>query len=215
LNKNIAIIDYKMSNLFSVKAACKKVGMSSIITSDREEILNADIAILPGVGAFGNAMENIKALELEKTIFSFIDSGKLFVGICLGLQLLFDKSEEFGYNQKGLGIIKGNVKKFEFTNTGEQRIPVPQIGWNKIMKNKQKWIDTPLGKNNDKDYMYFIHSFYVKPKNKKIVLSTSKYGNTEYCSSIKENNIFACQFHPEKSGETGLKIYNNIKKWKI
>ena len=188
MNKQIAIIDYKMSNLFSVRAACKKVGMSPVITSDREQILNADIAILPGVGAFGKAMENIKALKLEKTIYDFIDSGKSFLGICLGLQLLFEKSEEFGYNKKGLGLIKGSIKKFKFSDP-EKKIPVPQIGWNKIIKNKLKWANTPLAGNDDEDYMYFIHSFYATPKNQEIVLSTTKYGNKEYCSSIILDNI--------------------------
>lgn len=202
-----------MSNLFSVQAACDKVGLSSIITSNRDEILKADIAVLPGVGAFGKAMENIKLLELDKTIYNFIDSGKFFLGICLGLQLLFENSEEFEVNQKGLGILKGSVKKFKFISN-EKPYPIPQIGWNKIMQKNKKWIDTPLKDNANEDFMYFIHSFYVKPKNQKIILSTTKYGNKEYCSSISYENIFACQFHPEKSGETGLKIYNNVRNGK-
>ena len=209
MNTKIAIIDYKMSNLFSVKAACEKVGLSPIITSNGEEILSSDLAILPGVGAFGNAMDNIKSLNLDKIIYKYIESGKFFMGICLGLQLLFENSEEFGYAKQGLGIIKGTVKKFNFKKN--EKISVPQIGWNKIFINEKKNNTLPLKKDLNKSYLYFVHSYYVVPDDSKVILSETKYGEFNYCSSILKENIFACQFHPEKSGTTGLEIYKNIR----
>ena len=207
---DVAIIDYKMSNLHSVEAACHKVGLNCIITSDNEEILNSKIAILPGVGAFGKAMQQIKILGLDQTIKEFINTGKQFIGICLGLQLLFQDSEEFGDNH-GLGIIKGSVRKFPSQQIAIKKFPVPQIGWNKIIRKTSNWRNSLLGQNNDGDFMYFIHSYYVRPEQDEIILSSTTYGNVEYCSSIKYNNIFASQFHPEKSGITGLKIYENLK----
>jgi len=208
---DVAIIDYKMSNLFSVQAACNKVGLSSVITSEKNEILDAKVAILPGVGAFGEAMKYLSDLNLDDTIFQFVDSGKPFVGICLGLQLLFDSSEEFG-DYSGLGFIKGKVKKFKFHSHNSTKYPVPQIGWNNILMNGSSWEKTLLCNNTNGDFMYFVHSYYVEPQMKNVILSSTIYGNTEYCSSIQQNNIFACQFHPEKSGEIGLNIYKNLKK---
>ena len=208
---DVAIIDYKMSNLFSVQAACHKVGLSSVITSDKNEILNAKVAILPGVGAFGEAMKYLRESKLDKTIHEFVETGKPFVGICLGLQLLFDSSEEFG-DYSGLGFIKGKVKIFKFYSHNSIKYPVPQIGWNKIKQMDASWEDSLLCKNTNNDFMYFVHSYYVEPQMKNVILSSTIYGNTEYCSSIQQNNIFACQFHPEKSGEIGLNIYKNLKK---
>lgn len=207
---DVAIIDYKMSNLHSVQAACNKVGLNSIITSNNDEILNSTIAILPGVGAFGEAMNQIKALRLDKTIKEFINTGKQFVGICLGLQLLFEKSEEFGDNE-GLGIIKGVVRKFTPDHIGSTKFPVPQIGWNKISINNLTWQNTLLNDNRNGDFMYFVHSYYVIPENEEVILSNTIYGEVKYCSSIQQKNIFASQFHPEKSGTVGLKIYENLK----
>ena len=207
---DVAIIDYKMSNLFSVQAACNKVGLSSILTSERNKILDANIAILPGVGAFGEAMKYLSDLKLDETIFQFVDLGKPLIGICLGLQLLFESSEEFGVHS-GLGLIKGKVKKFKFYSHNSIKYPVPQIGWNKIKQMDESWEDSLLCNNSNNDFMYFVHSYYVEPENDNIILSKTTYGNTEYCSSIQQNNIFACQFHPEKSGEIGMNIYKNLK----
>jgi len=208
---DVAIIDYKMSNLFSVQAACEKVGLSSVLTSEKNEILDAKIAILPGVGAFGEAMKYLSDLKLDDTIFQFVDSGKPFVGICLGLQLLFERSEEFG-DYSGLGLIKGKVKKFKFHSCNSTKYPVPQIGWNIIKQVNDTWKNSLLCNNANDDFMYFVHSYFVEPEDDNIILSKTIYGNTEYCSSIQQNNIFACQFHPEKSGEIGLNIYKNLKK---
>ena len=208
---DVAIIDYKMSNLFSVQAACDKVGLTSVVTSEKNKILDANIAILPGVGAFGEAMNYLNDSKLDDAIFQFVDSGKPFIGICLGLQLLFESSEEFG-NYKGLGLVTGNVKKFRYLSDKSIRYPVPQIGWNKIKCNDISWDKTIFCNNQNNDFMYFVHSYYVEPDDESIILSKTTYGNTEYCSSIQQNNIFACQFHPEKSGDIGLNIYKNLKK---
>ena len=199
-----------MSNLHSIQAACKKVGLSSIVTSDTNEILTAKIAILPGVGAFSVAMDHLKELKLDVCIKQFIETGRPFIGICLGLQLLFDRSEEFG-DCSGLGVIEGSVKKFKFNQKQHTKYPVPQIGWNKINSNGKEWGDTLLSMNNDKDFMYFVHSYYVVPRNDNVILSTTDYGKQKYCSSVQYNNIFASQFHPEKSGVIGLKLYEQLK----
>ena len=208
---DVAIIDYKMSNLFSVQAACEKVGLSSVITSNKNEVLDAKVAILPGVGAFGEAMKFLRESKLDEAIHEFVDTGKPCVGICLGLQLLFEGSEEFG-NYSGLGLVKGNVKKFKFYLENNIKYPVPQIGWNRISRNGTSWEKSLLCSSNNSDFMYFVHSYYVEPNDESIILSQTTYGNTEYCSSIQQNNVFATQFHPEKSGKIGLKIYKNLKK---
>ena len=208
---DVAIIDYKMSNLHSVQSACNSVGLQSVITSDQNQILDAKVAILPGVGAFGEAMSHLTELKLDDCIYKFIDTGKPFIGICLGLQLLFEKSEEFGA-QTGLDIIKGLVKRFQYYEDNNTKYTVPQVGWNRIIQNGNSWENTLLCDNRDGDFMYFVHSYYVVPEDENISLTTTTYGKVKYCSSIKYKNIFATQFHPEKSGELGIKIYHEIKK---
>lgn len=206
--KKIVIIDYQVGNLFSVKQACEKIGLNPIVSSDRDDIFSADALILPGVGAFSEAMKNLKELDLIDPIRNSIYIGKPYFGICLGLQLLFSKSEEFG-ETSGLNIIKGDVKKFPILSINNDKIKVPQIGWNKIYKNEINWEETPLKNIQENDYMYFVHSFYVVPNNTRQILTKTTYNDIEYCSSVFYDNIFATQFHPEKSGEFGVDIYNN------
>lgn len=210
-NKKVAIIDYGMGNLFSVKQACEHAGLNAAISSEFSEILDADAVILSGVGAFGVAMHNLEKLELINPIKNFINSGKPFMGICLGMQLLMSVSEEFGYH-KGLNVIKGSVVRFSDTKESN-RIKVPQVGWNQIVRpgfiKEEIWNFAPLRDINNGEVMYFVHSYYVVPEDPKLALSFTKYGDIEYCSSILYKNIFACQFHPEKSGREGLKIYKN------
>ena len=208
---DVAIIDYKMSNLHSVLSACKKVGLNSKITNNKKEILDAKSAILPGVGAFREAMSSLKKMNLDKCILDFINKGKPFIGICLGMQLLFERSCEFGHCD-GLGIIKGEVKKFDFTKNQFSRFPVPHIGWNRIKKTNNKLSLSLLSDNADKDFMYFVHSYYVVPSEESVILTKTKYGEYNFCSSLQKKNVFAVQFHPEKSGQQGLLIYNNIYK---
>jgi len=207
---DVAIIDYDLNNLFSVKLACEKANLSSIITSDHAVIMKANSAVLPGVGAFSHAMSNIKNKSLDKSIISFIESGKTFIGICLGMQLLMERSSEFG-NSKGLGIFEGEVLGFTPHTFKEQFFPVPQVGWNKIFFKNDNWKNSILKKNENEDFMYFVHSFYVQPENDEEIASYSKYGNVEYCSSIFKENVIGMQFHPEKSGSSGLNIYKCLK----
>jgi len=207
---SVAIIDYKLGNLHSVKSACEHVGISTIITDNKEEILNSSAAILPGVGAFKEGMNFLQKSKLDLTIKEFIDSKKPFLGICLGMHLLFENSEEFG-NHLGLGIVKGKIVKFNFNPKAINKFPIPQIGWNKIYSCNRPWANTILGSNKNEDYMYFVHSYYAIPE-EDCILSKTNYGGIEYCSAIQYKNIFATQFHPEKSGKDGLNIYKNFKK---
>ena len=195
----IAIIDYGMGNLGSVKKAFDYLKIKSFVTNDKTKLKTSDKIVLPGVGAFEDAINNLEKLDLINQLVNEIENKKPFLGICLGYQLLFDYSEE-GNNPKGLGIIKGHVKKFD-SNMG---LKVPHIGWNDIKTNKyMKYLD----KFNN-EYFYFVHSYYVKPENS-INGAMTNYG-INYTSAIDEKNILACQFHPEKSGEAGLKL---LRKW--
>lgn len=205
--KNTVIIDYQLGNLFSVKQACESIGLRTIISSSKDEIKNADGLILPGVGAFIEAMNNLKNLDLIDVIKEKVNDGTPLFGICLGLQLLFTESEEFG-TKNGLNLINGSIKRFPST-LNDKKIKVPHISWNTIYKNKIDWVSSPLKHLTDNDYMYFVHSYYVIPSDKDCILTLTNYDSIEYCSSIKLKNIFATQFHPEKSAIKGLKIYEN------
>lgn len=213
MSKRVAIIDYEAGNLFSVERACQKVGLKTFVTRDPGALRNADAAILPGVGAFGEASTRIRSMQLEAPILEFIEQGKAFLGVCLGLQLLFASSTEFG-EHKGLGVFRGKIVKFEptasssFSSTA-QKFPVPQIGWNKIQPASQAWTGTPLQDCSDGDYMYFVHSFYAVPDDSAQVLCQTTYAGITYCSGVRRDNVTAFQFHPEKSGAAGLQIYQN------
>lgn len=185
----IAIIDYGAGNLKSVKNALDYLKVGSIITGKPKEILEADRIILPGDGSFGYMMENLRKKDLVKPIQDFIKSGKPFLGICLGLQGLFESSEE-SPNVKGLSVFKGKVVKF-------RKGKVPQIGWNKIVSRKK-------GIFND-GYMYFVNSYYVVPEDNSIAATVTDY-NGEFVSAIQSDNVTAMQFHPEKSGERGIEL---------
>jgi glutamine amidotransferase len=201
-----------MGNLFSVKRACEYVGLFARITSDKKEILASDAAILPGVGAFGDAMANLRRLGLIGALKDFVESKRPFMAVCLGMQLLMGESEELGF-YKGLNICDGNVVKFTPPNNNARNIKIPQIGWNRILKpegGRKKWESSLLKYISDGEFMYFVHSYYVKPKDPGIVLSVTEYEGIRYCSSMLWKNIFACQFHPEKSASEGIKIYRNF-----
>ncbi len=199
----IAIIDYGMGNLRSVQKGLEKVGHDAVVTSDPKTILDASHVVLPGVGAFADCMKNLTDMGLVDTVHKVIDSGRPFMGICLGLQLLFEEGEEFGIH-KGLGIIPGRVVRFpsEVANNTEDIYKIPHMGWNKInIKRKAPHLeDVPDG-----GYFYFVHSYYVSPTDPSVAATTTNYG-IEFVSSIWKDNIFATQFHPEKSQELGLRI---------
>lgn len=206
-NKKVVIIDYHLGNLFSVKQACETVGINAKVSSVKEDILAADAIILPGVGAFIEAMQNLQKLDLIKAICKSVSNGKPLFGVCLGLQLLFTKSEEFGSGE-GLNLIPGVIKKFPAI-IDEKKIRVPQIAWNNIYPDNRTWENSPLMELKKDEFMYFVHSYYVQPENKKDIFTKTDYEGMEYCSAILSNNIFATQFHPEKSSTKGLSIYKN------
>jgi glutamine amidotransferase len=209
--KRVAIIDYRMGNLFSVEHACAAVGIQPVITSDTDAILACDGAILPGVGAFGEAMENMRRLGLDGAVKRFLDTGRPFMGVCLGLQLLFEESEEFG-SHRGLGLIRGSVRRFPGHSSSGETIRVPQIGWNQIRPAHGRagdWDPSPLRGIAEGEYMYFVHSYYVAPAESADALSMTRYEGLEYCSSVRRENLFASQFHPEKSAREGLRVYRN------
>lgn len=197
----IAIIDYGMGNLRSVEKAFEHVGHNAFIARSPEEVLRASHVVLPGVGGFPECMKNLTASGMIDAVYKSIESGKQFLGICLGLQLLFSESEEFGLH-KGLNILQGRVVRFRL---GEG-FKVPHMGWNQINIKK----DMPLLKGiPDNSFVYFVHSYYVAPSDSSIISTLSDYGG-EFTSSVYKDNIFACQFHPEKSQDIGLRILKNF-----
>lgn len=209
--KYVAIIDYGMGNLFSIMNICAYVGLTAIKTSEKDMIEDSAAVILPGVGAFGDAMQALEKLDLTSLLKDTISSGKAFLGICLGMQLLMSESEEFGIH-KGLNIIQGQVTKFPNFNNNNEKIRVPHIGWNKI--NLAKNIgdnDSILHNIRDGEFMYFVHSYFAVPQEKEPVITHTDYCGIRYCSGIQKNNLIAFQFHPEKSGAPGIQVYKNFR----
>jgi glutamine amidotransferase len=197
----IAIIDYGMGNLRSVQKGFERVGFQAEVTREASKISAARGVVLPGVGAFQACMENLRRFELIEPIRRIVREQKPFLGICLGFQLLFAESEEFGL-QKGLDLFSGRVVGFHAGNG----LKVPHMGWNRIEKKQ----DTPfLDGLSSGDYVYFVHSFYVVPEDSALVATTTDYGSS-FVSSIATERLFACQFHPEKSQELGLRILANF-----
>jgi glutamine amidotransferase len=194
----IAIIDYGMGNLRSVQKGFERMGREAVVTSDAKTILSASKVVLPGVGAFPDCMRNLTEYGLIDAVRQSISSGKPFLGICLGLQLLFTESEEFGIS-KGLDIIKGRVVRFKVQDA---TLKIPHMGWNSvaIKRRPPTLVDVPEG-----SHFYFVHSFHVVPEDKSVIATTTDYG-FEFVSSVWKDNIFACQFHPEKSQALGLSI---------
>lgn len=197
----VAIIDYDAGNIKSVEKAVEYLKRDVVITRDRETILNADHVILPGVGAFGDAMGKLRNYGLESVIKEVVDKNIPFLGICLGLQLLFEKSEE-SPGVEGLGILKGEIKRIP----DAPGTKIPQIGWNslELHNNGRLFKDIP-----ENTYVYFVHSYYLAAEDESIVTATTEY-NTHIHASVEHNNVFACQFHPEKSSEYGLKMLENF-----
>ncbi|MCI8264890.1 MAG: imidazole glycerol phosphate synthase subunit HisH [Lachnospiraceae bacterium] len=197
----IAMIDYDAGNIKSVEKALTALGETVVITRDKDTLLGADKVILPGVGAFGDAMAKLRKYELEQVIHEIVDRQTPFMGICLGLQLLFEASEE-APEVSGLGILKGRITKIP-ENTA---LKVPQIGWNSLkFPNRGKLFE---GIAED-SYVYFVHSYYLQAEDPKIVTATTEYV-THIHASVEKGNVYACQFHPEKSSDVGLKILKNF-----
>lgn len=194
----IAIIDYGMGNLRSVQKAFEFIGHEAVITDEPETILKADKVVLPGVGAFSDAIKTIKEKKLDKAIYEAVESGKPFLGICLGMQLIFDKSYENG-EFEGLGIIPGRVVRLP------ENVKIPHIGWNNLNIKMRNPLFEGLGES---PYVYFVHSYYLET-DAPVVSATTDYGK-EIQVAVQKGNVFALQFHPEKSGSTGLKILENF-----
>ena len=197
----IAIIDYDAGNLKSVEKALAYIGEESVITGEREEILKADKVILPGVGSFGDAMANLKRLGLDDVIREVAANGTPFLGICLGLQLLFESSEETP-GVEGLSILKGKVLRIP----DKEGLKIPHIGWNSLkLSNNGRLFQGMTGE----PYVYFVHSYYLQAEDPAIVKATTDYSTCIH-ASVEQGNVFACQFHPEKSSAVGLQILKNF-----
>ena len=199
----IAIVDYNMGNLASVKNAFAKLGKDTVVENDPDKFKDYDKLILPGVGAFADAMEHLKERNMTEAIREYAKSGKCMLGICLGMQLLFESSEEFGYTE-GLGLIKGNVTAFDTAKFSES-LKVPHMGWNKMFTKEHE-----LFKNLDKEhYLYFVHSFHANCVNEADSIGRTIYGY-EFTSAVAHENILGIQPHPEKSHKNGLAILDNF-----
>ena len=204
----ICIVDYGMGNLRSVQKALERVGYGAQVTSDPRKVKDASKLILPGVGAFRDCMLNLESLNLLGAVVKSIEAGKPFLGICLGLQLLFEQSDEFG-PQRGMAILSGRVTKFpegiQDPDSGE-RYPIPHMGWNTVELKKE----IPLFKGIESgSYFYFVHSYYPIPEDPKDIAATTPYG-IEFVCAVQRDNIHAVQFHPEKSQEVGLRLLTNF-----
>ena len=197
----IAIIDYQMGNLRSVQKAFESLGTEAVITSDATVLQQADKVVLPGVGAFEDAIKELRNRDLVSPIHDLVASGKPFLGICIGLQLLFDVSYEGG-EYEGLGIIAGEVRRFEIA----AEFKVPHMGWNQVNIEQESPILQGIDNNT---YFYFVHSYYVVPSDPSVISVTSDYDGT-FCAGICRGNLFATQFHPEKSQRAGLKLLQNF-----
>lgn len=200
----IAIVDYGMGNLRSVSKAFEAVGHCALVTRDPAAIKNASHVVLPGVGAFGDCMANLERFDLVEPIRSTIQSGKPFLGICLGLQLLFSESEEFGVH-KGLNLIPGKVKKFVL----DPALKVPHMGWNQVQVQRSCPLFDEIPNGSD---WYFVHSYFVEPADLDVTATTTTYG-VSFVSTVWKDNVVACQFHPEKSQSVGLRLLKNFGAW--
>ena len=204
---SIAIVDYGVGNIRSIKKALSRVGNVDIVVScDHIEISSCDGVILPGVGAFAHAMAALKERNLDSVIKEYERSNKPILGICLGMQMLFDSSSEFGFS-KGLGIIRGDVRRLP----SKLGLKLPFISWSPIKTREADiWKDTILDDLQDGEDMYHVHSYHAVPSNSSNILSLSTYQDFNFCSTVKKGNVYGCQYHPEKSGARGLKIISNF-----
>ncbi|MGB0671315.1 MAG: imidazole glycerol phosphate synthase subunit HisH [Rhodospirillales bacterium] len=204
---NLAIVDYGLGNLFSVARAAEWAGFRPVLAATSEALLAADAVLLPGVGAFGDAMANLARDGLDTAILEAAKTGKPVIGVCLGLQLLFEESHEFG-SHKGLGLLAGSVERLP----GEEGLKIPSVGWVPV-EQARDWSGTPLAGLASGAYQYFVHSYVVRPTEQGVCLSETPFGSHRFCSAVEKGNIFACQFHPERSGWAGLGIYAGLKNW--
>jgi glutamine amidotransferase len=202
----IAIVDYGMGNLRSVQKGFEKIGSQAIVTADPKLLLEADKVVLPGVGAFRDCMRNLEQGGFIEPILKVIAEGRPFLGICVGMQMLFTDSVEFGLHQ-GLNVIPGHVLRFpDDMQEGGEKLKVPQMGWNQLRFKSRPPVLEGVAEGSN---VYFVHSYYVQPDHGEVIATTTDYG-FEFCSSVWRDNIFAAQFHPEKSQDVGLRILKNF-----
>jgi glutamine amidotransferase len=204
----VQIVDYRLGNLFSIQQACKHVGLDAFVSGSADELQSVDGIILPGVGAYGNAMQSLHELQLVDPLKRAAEAGKPLLGICLGMQLLFDSSQEFGEHQ-GLGLISGQVNRIPDQVLDGRQMRVPNVGWNPITFAERSDTGPLLDGLSDNTFMYFVHSYCAEAVSESDQLTTTQYGNFRYCSAVLRENILGCQFHPEKSAQAGLRLYEN------
>jgi glutamine amidotransferase len=206
----VAIVDYGMGNLYSVQRACDHAGLRAAITGSPDEVLQADAVILPGVGAMPDAMRALDASGLSEALREQAARGTLLFGVCLGMQLLMGEGSEFGVH-RGLGLVPGSVRRFEGVHADGAPLKVPHIGWNAVWPAPDRsWHGTALETTPEGTYLYFVHSYYVMPEDPDVAIAWSRYGEVTFCSAIASGNVFGCQFHPERSGPQGLRIYRQV-----
>lgn len=204
----IAILDYGIGNIRSISNALEAIGETPLLTRKPVEILEAKALVFPGVGAFSKGMRNLHDFDLIPVIQSYVETGKAFLGICLGMQMLLDWSEEFGLTQ-GLGLIPGKVIRMPVRES--ENLKLPHISWNTVHKPEpHRWENTILGGIQTHDETYFVHSYVAVPTESKHILAHTNYGSCSFCSAVRRDNIYGVQFHPEKSRETGLAILRNF-----
>ncbi len=211
MEKRVTVVDYGLGNLFSIRRALAYIGVRVEITSSTEVIRQAEWLILPGVGSFGDGMQQLRTRGLIEPILQFAQSGRPLLGICLGMQLLFSASEEFGLHE-GLGLIKGNVAQLHNADPTGRRVKVPHVGWSELIRPRSltDWGSTILEGPLEGDAMYFIHSYVPYPENESVIIAQINYGGYLYCAAIEQGNVIGCQFHPEKSGKAGLHLLRNF-----
>jgi len=203
------VIDYGIGNVKSMCNALLHSGIEAVLSSDKDDILSADVCILPGVGAFAHGMNNLNNYKLVPVIEEFVATGKIFIGVCLGMQMLLEESTEFGIN-KGIGLIKGKVIKLPVAENSLEKLP--HVSWNTISEPMPgRWKNTLLSDIPAMNSFYFVHTYVAAPQNNNDILANCNYGGVDFCAAIQHKNIYGFQFHPEKSGETGLSIFNTIK----
>ena len=212
--KTVVIVDYGMGNLFSLQRVVRHLGAEALISDRHQDIVSAERIILPGVGAFGDGMNNLKQKGLIETLREVVRLSKPLLGICLGMQLFMSEGEEFGKHQ-GLNFVRGKVVRFSNPNSGGQSYKIPHVGWNQLFVPKAYgnsiqanpfWQGTFFEGIQKGDFVYFVHSYKVVPEDHQVILAETEYGQQRFCSALRLKNILGCQFHPEVSADTGLNI---------